>query len=66
MTDQDRTTGPTPDTPDEPEESLPVPWARQPHPPRQRSTSRVRQIVEGLPDWEPMPPAVAVRRPQQG
>lgn len=65
MTAQDRTTDPTSDTFEE-TESQTVPWARHPNPPRQRSTSRVRQVVEGLPDWEPMPPGVAVRRPQQG
>jgi hypothetical protein len=27
-------------------------------------TSRVRKVVEGLPDWEPLPPGeIVVRRP---
>ncbi|MEU8261542.1 hypothetical protein AB0C02_13095 [Micromonospora sp. NPDC048999] len=65
MTSTDPTEEPaTPATSDEPEA---VPWARQPTPPRQRSTSRVRRIAEGLPDWEPMPPGeMLVRRPRQG
>jgi len=44
-----------------------LPWARQPVAPRQRSTSRARRVVEGLPGWEPMPPGeTVVRRPQKG
>lgn len=30
----------------------------------ERVTSRVRKVVEGLPDWEPLPPGeIVVRRP---
>ncbi|MBL6276130.1 hypothetical protein JMF97_08150 [Micromonospora fiedleri] len=64
MPSTDSTDQPTPDGPTEAEV---VPWARQPTPPRQRHTDRVRRIAEGLPDWEPMPPGeMVIRRPRQG
>jgi hypothetical protein len=34
----------------------PVPWAQQAAVPRERSTSRSRQMVRGLPSWDPLPP----------
>jgi hypothetical protein len=34
----------------------PVPWAQQAAAPRERSTSRSRQVVRDLPAWEPLPP----------
>jgi hypothetical protein len=38
-------------------------WARQKAPNTQRVTERVRRLVQGLPDWEPLPPGeVLVRR----
>lgn len=41
-------------------------WARQPVEPQERVTQRLRQMVEGLPDWEPLPPGeIIVRRPRQ-
>ena len=41
-------------------------WARQSVPQQQRVTARVRHQVEGLPDWEPLPPGeILVRRPQR-
>lgn len=41
-------------------------WARQPNAPQERVTQRLRKMVEGLPDWEPMPPGeIVVRRPRQ-
>ncbi|MFG1841843.1 hypothetical protein [Micromonospora sp. NPDC049175] len=64
MTAQDPTTDAASDAPEE-AGAQSVPWARQPNPARRRTTSRARQIVETLPDWEPMPPGVAVRRPRQ-
>jgi hypothetical protein len=40
-----------------------VPWARQSTVARERATPRVRQMVEGLPPWEPLPPGeMLVRR----
>ncbi|UXY29616.1 hypothetical protein [Streptomyces sp. HUAS TT20] len=40
------------------------PWAAQRRPQRERVTSRLRRVVEGLPDWEPLPPGeTVVRRP---
>ncbi|WP_406279684.1 hypothetical protein [Embleya sp. NBC_00896] len=39
-------------------------WAATPGPTRERTTSRLRRVVEGLPDWEPLPPGeLIVRRP---
>ncbi|MFI6418994.1 hypothetical protein ACIBG6_16525 [Streptomyces sp. NPDC050842] len=41
-----------------------VPWAAQGAGPVDRSTGRHRHVVEGLPDWEPLPPGeTLVRRP---
>lgn len=38
-------------------------WARQEVEPQERVTQRLRQVVEGLPDWEPLPPGeIIVRR----
>ncbi|MFE0513887.1 hypothetical protein [Streptomyces sp. NPDC058964] len=40
------------------------PWAAQRGPQQERVTSRLRRVVEGLPDWEPLPPGeTVVRRP---
>jgi hypothetical protein len=40
------------------------PWAAVRRPQRERVTSRQRRVVEGLPDWEPLPPGeTLVRRP---
>lgn len=40
-----------------------TPWARQAAPGTRRTTARARRLVEGLPDWEPLPPGeVLVRR----
>ncbi|WP_179851537.1 hypothetical protein [Streptomyces sp. Ag109_G2-15] len=40
------------------------PWAAQRRPQQERVTSRLRRVVEGLPDWEPLPPGeTLVRRP---
>ncbi|MFE4371323.1 hypothetical protein ACFRMN_24375 [Streptomyces sp. NPDC056835] len=42
------------------------PWAATPTRPKERATSRLRKVVEGLPDWEPLPPGeMTVRRPKQ-
>ncbi|OIJ65161.1 hypothetical protein [Streptomyces mangrovisoli] len=42
----------------------PSPWAATARPRQERRTSRQRQVVEGLPDWEPLPPGeTVVRRP---
>ncbi|MGW6690604.1 hypothetical protein [Streptomyces sp. NPDC054961] len=42
------------------------PWARQPEA-TGPSTARLRRIVEGLPDWEPLPPGeILVRRGGNG
>lgn len=34
----------------------PLPWARQRSTPVTRATSRTRNVVTDLPDWEPLPP----------
>lgn len=40
------------------------PWGAARRPTEERVTNRVRRIVEGLPDWEPLPPGeTVVRRP---
>ncbi|MFE2745517.1 hypothetical protein ACFXKS_22280 [Streptomyces scopuliridis] len=42
------------------------PWASAPARPKERATSRLRKVVEGLPDWEPLPPGeMTVRRPKK-
>lgn len=33
-----------------------VPWAQQATNPAERRTARQRQMVEGLPSWDPLPP----------
>ena len=33
-----------------------VPWAQQATDPAERRTARQRQMVQGLPSWEPLPP----------
>ena len=41
-----------------------TPWAQQNTAKRERATARVRKMVEGLPQWEPLPPGeMIVRRP---
>jgi hypothetical protein len=41
-------------------------WARQEIEPQERVTRRLRQIAEGLPDWDPLPPGeIVVRRPRR-
>ncbi|MER5206602.1 hypothetical protein [Streptomyces sp. NPDC002825] len=43
------------------------PWAARRPEPTERATSRLRRLVEGLPDWEPLPPGeTLVRRPGTG
>jgi hypothetical protein len=43
-----------------------MPWARLGAASEDRVTSRVRKMVEGLPDWEPLPPGeILIRRPGQ-
>lgn len=40
------------------------PWGAVRRPQQERVTSRLRRLVEGLPDWEPLPPGeTLVRRP---
>ena len=40
-------------------------WARQASTQVERATRRVRQVVEGLPAWEPLPPGeILVQRPR--
>ncbi|MEU3749798.1 MULTISPECIES: hypothetical protein [Streptomyces] len=40
------------------------PWASHRPAGTERATSRLRRVVEGLPDWEPLPPGeMLVRRP---
>ncbi|MHB9859416.1 hypothetical protein [Streptomyces sp. YIM S03343] len=40
------------------------PWAAVRRPQQERVTGRLRRVVEGLPDWEPLPPGeTLVRRP---
>jgi hypothetical protein len=34
----------------------PVPWAQQAAAPTERKTGRRRQMVQGLPSWDPLPP----------
>ncbi|MCX4529762.1 MULTISPECIES: hypothetical protein [unclassified Streptomyces] len=39
-------------------------WAAGTGPAEERTTSRLRRIVEGLPEWSPLPPGEQlVRRP---
>jgi hypothetical protein len=33
-----------------------VPWAQQAVAPTERTTNRRRQMVQGLPSWDPLPP----------
>jgi len=33
-----------------------VPWAQQAATPTERQTNRRRQMVQGLPSWDPLPP----------
>jgi hypothetical protein len=41
-------------------------WARPAAPQEDHVTQRMRQRVDGLPDWEPLPPGeIIVRRPRQ-
>ncbi len=41
-----------------------IPWARQTTVKAERATARVRQMVDKLPSWEPLPPGeLVVRRP---
>jgi hypothetical protein len=43
------------------------PWAASRTLQVERSTSRLRKVAEGLPDWEPLPPGETfVRRPGSG
>jgi hypothetical protein len=44
-----------------------VPWAQQATTPAERRTARQRQMVEGLPSWDPLPPGeIYVQRQQRG
>ncbi len=41
------------------------PWAKVRTSREARTTQRVRNVVEGLPDWDPLPPGeILVRRPR--
>jgi hypothetical protein len=41
-------------------------WARPAAPQEEHVTQRMRKRVDGLPDWEPLPPGeIVVRRPRQ-
>lgn len=41
-----------------------LPWARQGGATEQRATPRARRMVQGLPEWEPLPPGeLLIRRP---
>ncbi|MFF8381430.1 hypothetical protein ACF07V_35570 [Streptomyces sp. NPDC015661] len=43
------------------------PWAARRPDQTERATSRLRRVVEGLPDWEPLPPGeTLLRRPGTG
>jgi hypothetical protein len=33
-----------------------TPWAQRRGPVKPRATARLRKTIEGLPDWEPLPP----------
>ncbi|MGI5245920.1 hypothetical protein [Dactylosporangium sp. CA-139066] len=47
-------------------EAPPSPWARQAAAQQPRATKRERKLVDGLPDWEPLPPGeILVRRHRQ-
>ena len=37
-------------------------WARRPATAGERVTARARRLVEGLPDWEPLPPGESLVR----
>lgn len=42
-----------------------LPWARQTSASDDRVTNRARRLVQGLPDWEPLPPGeILVHRPK--
>ena len=44
----------------------PAPWAQQAVTAEERATRRERRMVEGLPDWEPLPPGeITVHRHRQ-
>ncbi len=48
-----------------PPAEAPVPWARQALAKVKPATKRIRQPVENLPDWEPLPPGeILVHRPR--
>ena len=43
-----------------------VPWAQQATAPTERKTARRRQLVQGLPSWDPLPPGeIYVQRHRQ-
>jgi hypothetical protein len=43
-----------------------LPWAQQATAPTERQTARRRQMVHGLPSWEPLPPGeILVQRPRR-
>jgi hypothetical protein len=49
-----------------PSPSNPSIWSRPAEPPDTHLTQRVRKRVEGLPDWDPLPPGeIVVRRSRQ-
>ncbi|MER7585247.1 hypothetical protein [Kitasatospora sp. NPDC097691] len=59
-------TAPTPPPPRRPP-AAGSPWATSPRSSTERTTNRLRRLVEGLPDWEPLPPGeITVRRPGTG
>lgn len=37
-------------------------WARQPAGTEERVTARARRLVQGLPDWDPLPPGESLVR----
>lgn len=44
-----------------------VPWAQQAATQRDHKTDRRRQMVQGLPSWDPLPPGeIYVQRHQRG
>ncbi|MEU2656008.1 hypothetical protein ABZ615_11850 [Streptomyces sp. NPDC007325] len=51
------------DTTPEADGEAALPWARQRPAAGERATARLRRVVQGLPDWEPLPPGeIVVRR----
>ncbi|GGP51418.1 MULTISPECIES: hypothetical protein [Streptomyces] len=51
-----------PHQPPPPDRPAPSPWAATAAKPGERVTTRLRRIVEGLPDWSPLPPGETLVR----